>query len=164
VHEHVRGPSSSGSVVLELGPGMGALVLHTPRELDGREIEVSPLGGTALPRTHSLVRPRTTAGGTQYAAVYPQLAAGTYTVWDDPVTPVTTVTIQGGQVTTAWWPSSSPEPLSRPVLIPTRPPRTRSGPPAPGQLRKHEPRPPTGSARLLGQLRGMGTGGRVARA
>jgi len=110
MHEHLSGPSGSGSVVLELGSGVGALVLHTPRELDGREIEVSPLDGTAVRRTHSLVRPRTTGRGTQYAAVYPQLAAGTYTIWDDVVTPVVTVTIHGGQVTTAWWPGSSPPP------------------------------------------------------
>jgi hypothetical protein len=104
VHEHVPGPSGSGSVVLELGPGVGALVLHTPPELDGREIEISPPGGPTVRRTHSRVRPRTTDGGTQYAAVYPQLAAGTYTVWDGTVTPVATVSIHGGQVTTAWWP------------------------------------------------------------
>lgn len=103
MHEHVPGPSGSGSVVLELGPGVGALVLYTPRELDGREIEISPPGGTAVPRTHSLVRPRTTGEGTRYAAVYPQLATGTYTVWDDAITPVATVSIHGGQVTTAWW-------------------------------------------------------------
>lgn len=111
MHEHLPGPSGPGSVVLELGPGVGALVLHTPRELDGREIEVSPLGGAAVGRTHSLVRPRTTGGGTQYAAVYPELAAGTYTVWDDDaVTAVVTVTIHGGQVTAVRWPDHSPAP------------------------------------------------------
>ena len=30
---------------------IGALVLHTPPELDGREIEVSPLGGTPADRS-----------------------------------------------------------------------------------------------------------------
>jgi len=110
VHEHLPGPSGPASVVLELGPGVGALVLRTPQELDGREIQVSPLGGAAVGRTHSVVRPRTTGRGTQYAAVYPQLAAGTYTVWDDVVTSVVTVTIHGGQVTTARWPGYSPPP------------------------------------------------------
>jgi len=110
VHEHLPGPSGSGSVVLELGPGVGALVLHTPRELDGLEIEVSSLGGTALHRTHALVRPRTTGTGTHYAAVYAQLAAGTYTVWDDAASPVASVTIHGGRVTEAWWPAHSPPP------------------------------------------------------
>jgi hypothetical protein len=110
MHEHLPGPSGPGSVVLEVGPGVGALVLRTPRELDGREIEVSLLGGAAGGRTHSLVRPRTTGRGTQYAAVYPQLAAGTYTVWEDVVTAAVTVTIHGGQVTTVRWPGYSPAP------------------------------------------------------
>ena len=109
MHEHVPGPSGPGSVVLELGPGVGALVLHTPRALDGREIEVSPAGGTAVGRTHSLVRPRRTGRDTRYAAVYPQLTTGTYTVWDD-VTPVVTVTVHSGQVTTVLWPGYSPPP------------------------------------------------------
>ena len=112
MHEHLSGPSGSGSVVLELGSGVGALVLHTPRELDGREIEVSPLGGgTPAHRTHSRVRPRKTGGETQYAAVYPQLAAGDYTIWEDDVTPAATVTIEGGQVTTTYWPGTATAPI-----------------------------------------------------
>jgi hypothetical protein len=105
-HEDVPGPSGTGSVVLELGSGVGALVLHTPPELDGREIEVSGLGGTAVQRTHALVRLRMTGGARHYAAVYPQLIAGTYTVWDDAVTAVATVTVDGGRVTEAWWPGT----------------------------------------------------------
>jgi len=115
MHEHVLGPSGSGSVILELGPGVGALVLHTPPELNGREIEVSPLGGTAVRRTHSMVRLRTTGRGMHYAAVYPQLTAGTYTVWDDAVTPVATITVPGGQVTEAWWPACAPPSPSMPA-------------------------------------------------
>jgi hypothetical protein len=107
VHETPLGPSTSGSVVLELGPGIGALVLHTPPELDGAEIEISPVVGSAgepAGRTHSQVRQRITPGGTKFAAVYPGLAAGDYTIWRDASTPVTTVVVEGGQVTTARWP------------------------------------------------------------
>jgi hypothetical protein len=32
------GPSASGSVVLRLGPGIGALVLHTPPERDAGRV------------------------------------------------------------------------------------------------------------------------------
>ena len=39
--ESVAGPSGPGTVVLELGADVGALVLLTPAELDGREIEIS---------------------------------------------------------------------------------------------------------------------------
>ena len=103
--EPAHGPSASGSVVLQLGPGIGALVLHTPPELDGTEIEISLADADpAARRTHSQVRPRVTPGGRQYAAVYPDLAAGDYTVWRDARTPALTVTVDGGRVTTAWWP------------------------------------------------------------
>lgn len=102
--ETVPGPSTSGSVVLDLGPGQGALVLHTPPELDGVEIDISPCGGQPGHRTHSQVRQRLTAGTVQYAAVYPSLAAGDYILWQDPTTRAMTVTIVGGEVTTARWP------------------------------------------------------------
>ena len=111
MREPVPGPSRSGSVMLDLGPGVGALVLHAAPEMDGREIEVSPLsGGPAVHRTHSQVRPRETSGETQYAAVYPQLAAGAYTIWKDDVTPALTVTIESAQVTTACWPGTTAKP------------------------------------------------------
>jgi hypothetical protein len=95
-------PSYSGTVVLELGPGAGALVLRTPAALDGREVEISKAGTTGA-RTHAAVRPRHIPGGIQYAAVYPDLAPGSYVVWADPGTPVTTVTVTAGTVTTAFW-------------------------------------------------------------
>ncbi len=102
--EPVAGPSGSGTVVLELGPGAGALVLHTPAELTGTEIDISRTGSHAR-RTHSMVRPRHIAGGTQYAAVYPGLPPGEYTIWRDMVTPANTITISDGRVTTATWPA-----------------------------------------------------------
>jgi len=104
MHEPAVAPSASGSVVLNLGPGIGALVLHTPRELDGTEIEISPADAGPAHRTHSQVRQRLTQGGEQYAAVYPDLAAGDYTVWRDAGTPAFTVTVDGGRISTAWWP------------------------------------------------------------
>lgn len=106
MHETPLGPSTSGSVVLELGPGVGALVLHTPPELDGAEIEISLVTQAAAEparRTHSQVRRRLTPGGTKFAAVYPDLPAGDYLIWRDASTPAITVTVDGGQVTTARW-------------------------------------------------------------
>jgi hypothetical protein len=110
--EPVLGPSSAGSVVLELGDTVGVLVLEATVELNGREIEISPVGGTHdhahahgdAHRTHSMVRERGTAAGKSYAAVYPGLAVGAYTVWRDLDTPVGTVTIDGGRVTRYRWP------------------------------------------------------------
>ena len=115
--EPVLGPSSAGSVVLELGGVVGVLVIEATAELNGREIEISPVDGTDhhehdhahdhhahAHRTHSMVRERGTAAGKSYAAVYPGLAGGTYTVWRDPDTPVGTVTIDGGRVSSYRWP------------------------------------------------------------
>ena len=104
--DSVAGPSGSGTVVLELGPGAGALVLHVPAELAGAEIEIS-LAGHDSHRTHSMVRTRHVAGGTRYAAVYPGLVPGDYTIWRDRLTAVTTVTIGDGAVTTATWPAEA---------------------------------------------------------
>jgi hypothetical protein len=103
--ETVPGPSRAGSVVLDLGADVGALVLDAPAELSGQEIEISPVAdGARARRTHSLVRQRRTGAGTSYAAVYPGLAAGDYTVWRDAFTPAGTVTIDGGRVTRYLWP------------------------------------------------------------
>jgi hypothetical protein len=102
--ESVAGPSGPGTVVLELGADVGALVLLTPAELDGREIEISAEGGAGR-RTHSRVRPRHVPGGTRYAAVYPDLAAGAYTIWADEQRPSGRVIIAGGKVTNWSWPA-----------------------------------------------------------
>jgi hypothetical protein len=102
--ESVAGPSGPGTVVLELGADVGALVLLTPAELDGREIEISLEGYAAGRRTHSRVRPRHMPAGTRYAAVYPDLPAGSYTIWADEESRAGSVVIAGGQVTNWSWP------------------------------------------------------------
>ncbi len=98
------GPSGPGTVLLDLGPGAGALVLRTGPDANGREIEISPAGCPSGHRTHSQVRAREVPSGTQYAAVYPGLPAGDYTVWLDARTPASEVTVAEAAVTTAWWP------------------------------------------------------------
>jgi hypothetical protein len=68
------------SVVLDIGDDVGALILYTPAELHGHEIEVSRLGDDAG-RVHSAVLERSVNGRTLYAAVYPELPEGDYRVW-----------------------------------------------------------------------------------
>ena len=82
--EHAMGPSGPGTVVLDLGADVGALILYTPAELDDREIEISRDDQPAARRTHSQVRARHLPGSTRYAAVYPGLSAGRYTIWAGP--------------------------------------------------------------------------------
>ena len=102
--EPAAGPSGSGTVVLELGPGAGALILHVPAEMNGAEIHVGP-AGRAGGRTHSAVRPRNVASGVRYAAVYPGLPPGDYTIWRDDGSPAVNVTIVGGVVASVHWPT-----------------------------------------------------------
>jgi hypothetical protein len=45
------------------------------------------------------------ASGTKYAAVYPDLAAGSYTIWADEQRPAGHVVIAGGRVTNWSWPA-----------------------------------------------------------
>jgi hypothetical protein len=108
--EHVPGPSRSGSVVLNVGPGIGALVLHVPADLDRREIEISSPATPAALRTHSQVRERRTAGSVQYAAVYPGLAAGDYLIWRDASTVLGVVTIEGVTSPATTGPTPCPAP------------------------------------------------------
>jgi hypothetical protein len=103
--EHAAGPSGPGTVVLELGAGVGALVMYTPAELAGREIEIGRDDDPAARRTHSMVRPRHMPAGTRYAAVYPELAAGPYTVWADEQHAAGRVVIAEGRVTNWSWPA-----------------------------------------------------------
>jgi hypothetical protein len=102
--EGTAGPSGSGTVVLELGPGAGALVLHVPAEMNGAEIHIGA-ADVADARTHSAVRPRNVASGVQYAAVYPGLRPGDYTIWRVDGSPAASVTIVGGVVASVHWPA-----------------------------------------------------------
>jgi hypothetical protein len=69
-------------VMLDLGPGVGALVLHTAAELHGKEIEISPAVSDDE-RSHKQVHDRPIAGRSHYAAVFDSLPAGEYTLWLD---------------------------------------------------------------------------------
>jgi hypothetical protein len=104
--EPAAGPSAPGTVVMELGADIGALVLYTPASLNDREIEISRDGHPGAPRAHSQVRPRHMPTVTTYAAVYPGLPAGQYTIWRDEHSPAATVTVAGGQVTSCRWPEA----------------------------------------------------------
>ena len=69
-------------VMLDLGPGVGALVLHTGADLHGKEIEISPTGRDGE-RSHKQVHERPVAGRPLYGAVFDGLAVGDYTLWLD---------------------------------------------------------------------------------
>jgi hypothetical protein len=104
VNETPYGATEAGTVVLEIGAGTGALVVHTPADLAGREIEIS---AEHLPgqRRHACVRERRGGGAITYAAVYDGLPPAAYTIWRDRLTPAATITVSGGQVISYDWPA-----------------------------------------------------------
>jgi len=104
---HRYGPTSAGTVLLDVGGQTGALVLYTPADLLGAEIEISA-GVPGAVRTHAAVRARPAPGGTRYAAVYEGLGAGDYTIWRDGNTAAGQVTITGGHVTSVHWSGGQP--------------------------------------------------------
>jgi hypothetical protein len=96
----VRKPT--GSVVLDIGDGVGALVVYTDASWWGREIEVSR-AGCDTQRVHTDVLERRVNGEPVFAAVFASLAEGDYTLWRDEVEPDRQLTIRGGQVAEIDW-------------------------------------------------------------
>ncbi len=68
--------------MLDLGPGVGALVLRAGADLHGAEVEISP-SGSDDERSHKQVHDRRIGGRSHYAAVFDRLPAGEYTLWLD---------------------------------------------------------------------------------
>jgi hypothetical protein len=93
--------AASGHVVLDIGDGVGALIVHTTEQLRGREIEASPHGHDWL-RTHTAVLERRLGGRTLFAAVFPALPAGAYTIWRNDRSG-DEITIAGGAVAELDW-------------------------------------------------------------
>jgi hypothetical protein len=104
-HRHAEpasyGPSRDGAVVVDIGGDVGALIIDTPAALAGVEIEISPAGSTR--RSHVAVRERHGDGQPRHAAVFPALAAGTYTLWEPGGGARGTVEVGGARVTRIAW-------------------------------------------------------------
>jgi hypothetical protein len=97
---HDYGPTAGApdALVLDIGDDIGALVLYTDETCLGLEIDLSPAGQPHTHHTHTLIRRRRAVHREFIAGVYPELRAGTYTVWSRDGQPLTEVVIIGGQV------------------------------------------------------------------
>jgi hypothetical protein len=93
--------------MLNIGAGIGALVIHTPSAMHGHEIEISPVTDLAV-RKHAAVRARYVRGGVVWSEVIDNLPEGRYVIWRDPVTPLEEVEVQGGAVTEFTWQVPAP--------------------------------------------------------
>lgn len=101
-HENHSARKHPEFVVLDIGDGLGALIVHTDRHMHGAEVEISP-SGHDRDRTHKDVLERSLDGQPAFTAVFDALRAGTYTLWcgDEPRT--RGVEIQPGAVTQLDW-------------------------------------------------------------
>ena len=102
-HHPALPPSGEGTVVLDIGDGVGALVVLAPPELNGVEIELTNQGEEAAAFVHTEVRERRLPDGSVYAGVFPELRAGEYVLVDHDRRPVRPVTIAAGRVTEVDW-------------------------------------------------------------
>jgi hypothetical protein len=97
-----RPTSPSRAVIVDVGEHTGALVLTAPAEREGLEVQIHPASDPSRP-THVWVLPRAGRDGTVYAAVFPSLPAGDYTVLEPDGSVTTTVAVPPNQVTNATW-------------------------------------------------------------
>src|ERR1700722_7593341 len=99
-------PSPVAAVVLDIGDGIGAVVIDTPPAMEGSEIEIRRVG-TEWRGVHTAVRARLIPTGTQYAAVFGSLAEGRYDLrvrGDLDESPVLSLDVTGASVTCSLWP------------------------------------------------------------
>jgi hypothetical protein len=101
-HEHHHEGELEQGVMVDVGPGAGALVIYTSDGLRGQEIEISPAGNDSQ-RTHTDVLRRKTARGYVCAAVFGSLGEGDYQLWHDSRPQPVAVVITEGQVTELDW-------------------------------------------------------------
>ncbi len=69
------------ALVLDIGDDIGALVLYADESCLGAEVDITPTGAPRSHHIHTMIRRRRASGRDVVAGLYPQLAAGTYTVW-----------------------------------------------------------------------------------
>ena len=89
-------------VMLDLGPGVGALVLHTDKTLHGMEIEISPAGHDAR-RQHKDVLERQIAGEPAFTAVFDRIPEGRHTLWVNGEARAREVEVEAGIVAELDW-------------------------------------------------------------
>jgi hypothetical protein len=108
-HHATENPhAGQGSVLLDIGGDVGALVVLVPDAMLGREVEIAPAGESfrAVHRPHVAAVRRPVAGGSVPSLVFPELAAGRYALAEKGTADARLVVdVRGGEVTAATWPT-----------------------------------------------------------
>ena len=100
--EHHAGGSFEQGVMVDVGPGFGALVIYGRTTLLGHEVEISPSSDDSN-RMHTDFLRRRTSTGQHCAAVFGSLPEGEYRLWGTTVTQPSNVRIVGGEVAEIDW-------------------------------------------------------------
>lgn len=103
-HEHYASRSHPEFVALDIGDGVGALIVHTGADMHGVEVEISPSEDDAR-RSHKQVLERFMGSRPAYTLVFDRLAAGHYTLWADGADGIRDVVVRDGEITEIEWPS-----------------------------------------------------------
>ena len=119
MNENENPHAGQGSVMLDIGGDVGALVVSMPLAMVGVEIEIEPVGGAAPEhdhehghghghghghRPHVAVVDRPVTDGHEPSLVFPDLVEGSYELFDKGQdTVLLTAEIIGGQVTFLEW-------------------------------------------------------------
>lgn len=114
MNQSVENPhAGQGSVLLDIGGDVGALIVSMPAEMEGVEVEIRPFGAPDLPAhahghghyPHVEVVLRPTAEGPVPSLVFPELVEGRYELYVKETHDVELlVDVTGGEVSTAVWP------------------------------------------------------------
>lgn len=106
-HTHENPHAGQGSVLLDIGGDVGALVVIAPEEMVGREVEIAPEGEAfdAEHRPHVAVVHRPVGGRAVASMVFPDLVSGRYALAEKGTTDIRLrATVRGGEVTSTEWP------------------------------------------------------------
>jgi hypothetical protein len=110
VHDEIREAAPptrpSQAVVLDVGEHTGALILMSSARREGLEVEIH-LASEPDRRTHVWVLPRQgRQNATSYAAVFPRLQPGIYSVLDPDGTVASSIEVPANRVTYGSWDES----------------------------------------------------------
>ena len=95
-------------VILDLGDGIGALIVQTDRSLIGLEVEMSPAADDSA-RQHKEVLDRTMGAIVVPTLVYDNLPEGDYTLWIDDVPVARGVHVASGAIAELDWRTAEPQ-------------------------------------------------------
>lgn len=97
-HHGIGSPAPRASVALDIGGGLGALVIYPGERFRDQEIEISRTDDEDGPRVHTGVHERASDLGSTLTAIFGSLPAGEYVIWEDSSTAGPVIEVPDGGV------------------------------------------------------------------